>query len=207
MKNLLIEQLVSQLQPKPVLKNTTLWVLALVGMIIFAAIIFLTLGFRSDHSLALFWKPSIFILAWFSSLVLLTDIARPGQKIKLHHLLPLALACGLLIWQILFQIKFQSFVQVQSLLDSSALYCLSLITLGGAVILGLVWKYWLQAAASTYPSALGALSGFSAGCLAATSYSLHCDHDAVLYIGAYYFMPIFLLTLMGMGLGKKYLQW
>ncbi|MES2662332.1 MAG: NrsF family protein [Pseudomonadota bacterium] len=207
MKNLLIEQLVDQLQPKPVLRNTTLWIFALIGMFIFTVIIFLTLGFRSDQSLALFWKPSIFILAWLSSLLLLTDIARPGQKIKLHHFLPIALACVILIWQIFFQIKFQSFAQIQSLLDFSALYCLSLITLGGAIILGLVWKYWLQLAASVYPSVLGALSGFSAGCLAATSYSLHCNHDAVLYIGLYYFIPIFLLTLLGLGLGKKYLQW
>ena len=207
MTNDWLEQLVTELKPQPILKNRHLWLMVLMALLCAAIVIKLTLDFRTDASAALWWKPALFIFAGLASVAWLMDIARPGHQLRMWHLAPLMVSDAILIWQLISQLLHQSYAQMSSLQDSGAYYCVSIITLGGALVLLGLWYGWLRKTASDHPSLLGALSGFSAGCIAAAAYALHCDRDAVLYIGVYYFMPIVLLSGLGAWLGKRYLDW
>jgi hypothetical protein len=207
MMNDFLEQLVAELKPLPVLKNRQLWMRVLAALLCAVIGIKLTLDFRADTSTAFWWKPALFIFAGLASLIWLTDIARPGQQLRYWHLAPLIVSDAILLWQLMSQLRHKSFAQFAALQDSGAYYCVSVITGGGAVILWYFWYGWLRKTASDDPALLGALGGFSAGCIAAAAYALHCDRDAMLYIGVYYFMPIVLLSLLGAWLGKKYLDW
>ncbi len=207
MTNPLIEQLVTELKPQAVLRNRQLWWMALYVLILAVILVRTGLGFRSDLASSLWWKPGMFFCAGLASLFLLADIARPGHRIQLWHFVPLLFADALFGWQLITQLLHQTFAQIASLHDVGAFCCISVITGGGALILCGLWWGWLQKTASDHPTLLGALSGFCAGCLAATAYALHCDRDAVFYIGVYYFVPIGVLTAMGGWLGGKYLDW
>ncbi len=181
--------------------------MALCVLILSVILVRVSLGFRSDLTPNLWWKPGIFAGAGLASLLLLADIARPGHRIKPWHFAPLLFADALFGWQLITQLLHPNIAQKASLYDVGAFCCVSVISGGGALIFYGLWRGWLQKTASDYPVLLGALSGFCAGCLAATSYALHCDRDVVLYIGVYYFMPIGILTAMGGWLGGKYLDW
>ena len=96
---------------------------------------------------------------------------------------------------------------VESLHDPAAIYCIAVITCGGAMALAMVWKFWFSKTAPQNPSLLGGLAGFSSGCLAAAAYALHCDRDIALYICIFYGLPIAMLSLAGSVLGRKFLKW
>lgn len=207
MTNDFVEQLVAELKPQPILKNQHLWLLALLALLAAAISIKLTLDFRTDASATVWWKPALFFFAGLASIAWLADIARPGQRLRLWHLAPLVVTDVVLMWQLITQLMQHSDAPWAALQDAGAYYCVSVITLGGAAILLALWYGWLRKTASDQPALLGALSGFSAGCIAAAAYALHCDHDAMLYIAVYYFMPIVLLSLLGAWLGQRYLDW
>lgn len=208
-----IDELVSDLKPKRSLANKKLWMHCTACLAMIAALIIGFMGLREDYAAAIregamFWKPGLFFLAWIGSVALITDLSRPTGSIKMRHAVPLILAALIVIWQFaaqLTQMPIQS--MIQSLQDSSALVCLSVIFIGGAMVMGLAWNFWFTKTASPRPALLGMLSGLSAGFLAASAYALHCNHDTALYVTVYYGTPILLLTLLGGFLGKKLLIW
>lgn len=213
MTDRLIQQLVSELRPQKPLLNWKLWMHCTVCLVMIAAMILCFMGLRVDYisavqSGSMFWKPGLFFLAWMGSLFLIVDLSRPNGSLKKRHLLPLAAAFIILIWQFFVQLRQSSFHgMAESLQDKSALVCLPTIFIGGAIAMGLAWNYWFSKTASPHPTLLGSLAGLSAGCLAAAAYALHCDHDAALYISVYYGLPVLGLGILGAVLGKRLLRW
>lgn len=209
----LIDRLVADLSPRKRLMDIVLWFHCSTCLAMIASLVLVFIGLRSDYLLsvqnsALFWKPGIFLMAGIGSLLLITDISRPLGGVKKHHLIPIVLAGAILIWQFSVQMaEIPHETIVHSLYNTSALYCLSIILVGGGVALIVVWKLWLSKAASRHPALLGMLAGFNAGCLAATAYALHCDKDIALYISVYYGLPILTLSFIGLFLGKNFLKW
>ena len=209
----LIDKLVNDLTPRDPLVNKTVWIHCSLCLFILTGVIVGFLGFRFDAQSAflngtIFWKSGMFLAGWIGSLLLMTDISRPGGRIKPWHTLLVGLTFGILIWQIVSQLTGAPLsAQMTELRDASALYCLSIITGAGAVVLFLTWRIWLSKAASGNPVMLGGLAGFGAGCLTAAAYSLHCTMDASLYICAYYFLPIFLLSAASALFASKFLRW
>ncbi|MAL78806.1 MAG: hypothetical protein CMN55_06770 [Sneathiella sp.] len=213
MKDNLIDQLVADLNPVTPLANHRLWLYCAGCLFVILILILSVLGLRHDYARAvetgaMFWKPGLFFLAALGTIFLVTDISRPGGRVKWGHLAPLLLAAALLIWQFSFQMtRYPPGFLLDSLLDRSAFLCLSVISIGGGAIMGLTWKFWHSRTASPRPALLGMLSGFGAGCLAATAYGLHCDKDTASYISAYYGLPILMLSVIGGILGSKFLRW
>jgi hypothetical protein len=209
----LIDQLVGNLKPQRPLANIKLWMHCTACLVIIAGVILAIMGLRADYRAALqngalLWKPGLFLAAWIGSVFLITDLSRPMGKIRKWHVAPLVLAGGILLWQFVVQLAhFSAKEMIASLNDPGAIYCLSVIIGGGGMIMFVVWKVWFSKTASPHPAVLGALAGFSAGCLAATAYALHCNKDSALYVSIYYWMPVLALSLLGSTLGRKLLKW
>jgi len=212
----LIDSLVGDLKPVTPLSNRKLIMLGLGFIVVFAAVLAASIGLRPEYlalqngleNAAIIWKPLIFLLLALGCLHLIADIARPAGQLKLRHSIPVALAALLFIWQVCIQISsLFSAASLGSLTHSSAFVCLASVTGGGAIAMILTWHFWLKKSATERPATLGLLWGIATGSLAAAAYSLHCNHDAMLYIGIYYCSPIILLGLLGWIMGRKLLHW
>ncbi len=213
MTDQLIERLVSDLKPQEPLVDSRLWVHCTLCLLMVVGIVLAMMGLRADYPTALqngamLWKPGIFLLAWIGSILLILDLSRPIERVEKWHFVPLFLAGTILLWQLIVQLPylFTSDATV-SLRDPNAIYCLSVIIGGGGIAMVMSWKFWFSRTASPNPTALGALAGFSVGCLAATAYALHCDKDGILYIFVYYGIPILILSVFGRLLSKRLLKW
>jgi len=208
-----IDQLVNDLQPKRPLRDTDLWALGIIGFIFAAIAIAGTIGLRPDFfqaakTGALFWKPGIFFIAWLASSLLIMSLSRPHGKIKKWHLSLFILALFTLLYQLLIQSQFVGSKEVgQVLRDKSAIYCLSIITGGGGLLLFAAWKLWITNAASMQPKLLGLLAGLNAGSIMAAIYAMHCDIDVALYVLVYYGLSIAMLSAVGAYFGQKLLRW
>ena len=208
-----IEKLVGDLKPKKPLANRMLWMHCTGCLVMIAALILGLIGLRGDYinamqTGAMFWKPSIFFFIWFGSILMITDLSRPGSSLKKQHIIPVLIGFLILLWQITSQISEYSFqAMIQSLNAKSAITCILIILVGGAMVMGMTWKFWLSKTASDRPMFLGFLAGLSSSTLVATAYALNCDKDSVLYIFVYYIFSILTLSLVGSILGKKFLQW
>lgn len=213
MTDQLIERLVVDLKPQEPLINFKLWSHCSMCLLIVAGLVLAVMGLRADYSTALqngamLWKPGMFLLAWIGSMFLILDFSRPITRIKKWHFVPLFLAVTILLWQLIIQLPYLfSSNAILSLRDPNAIYCLSVIIVGGGFSMAMPWRSWFSRTASSNPTTLGALSGFSVGCLAATAYALHCDKDGILYIFVYYGMSILILVIFGSLLSKRLLKW
>ncbi|MCF8475015.1 MAG: NrsF family protein [Emcibacter sp.] len=213
MNDLLIDQLVNDLNPKKPLLNKSLWKHCTICLVAVIIVILSFMGLRLDHLAAMqngamFWKPLIFFTAWLGSILLITDISRPQGGLKKRHIIPLVTAGMVFLWQFFMQRHSFSWDDITLALNhTSALVCVSMIMGFGLMTMIIIWKYWLLKTATEHPTLLGGLAGFSAGCLSATAYALHCNHDTILYISVYYILPILLLCLMGAYMGRKFLRW
>lgn len=213
MTDQLIERLVADLKPQEPLINFKLWSHCSMCLLIVSSLVLMVMGLRTDYSTALqngamLWKPGMFLLAWIGSMFLILDFSRPITRVKKWHFVPLFLAVAILFWQLIIQLPYVlSSNSILSLSDPNAIYCLSVIIVGGGISMAMPWRLWFSKTASSNPTTLGALYGFSVGCLAATAYALHCDKDGMLYIFVYYGMPILILVIFGSLLSKKLLKW
>lgn len=213
MTDQLIERLVADLKPQDLLIDSKLWMHCTICLIVLAGAVLAIMGLRVDYLNALengsmFWKPGIFLACWIGSIFLILDFSRPISKSNKWHFTPILLAISIFLWQIIVQSPFSLISDVTiSLHDPNAIYCLAVIIGGGGMTMAISWKFWFVKTASPEPSTLGALAGFSAGCLAATAYALHCDKDGALYIFVNYGLPILALTAFGSFLSKRLLRW
>lgn len=213
MTDQLIERLVADLKPQDLLIDSKLWVHCTICLTVLAGAVLAIMGLRADYPNALengamFWKPGIFLACWIGSILFILDFSRPITKINKWHFTPILLAISVFLWQIIVQSPFfLTYEATMSLHDSNAIYCFAIIIGGGGMAMAISWKFWFTKTASPKPSTLGALAGFSVGCLAATAYALHCDKDGVLYIFVYYGLPILALTVFGSLLSKRLLRW
>ncbi len=213
MSDSLVNRLVEDLRPQTPLHNFNLWKHCAGCLVVLLGLVVVLLGIRADYlsaiqNGAMFWKPGAFFLAGVGCVLLVMDLSRPAGRIRKRHLLPLWGAALILLWQWVVQAERFSFHEMtQSLYDGSAVFCLPIVTGGGALTTLLLWKAWLSKTASPRPALLGALAGFGAGCLVVTAYALHCDHDVVLYVSLCYGAPVVLLSVVAALLGRRYLKW
>ncbi len=213
MSNELIDRLVNDLKPRKPISCANLWLYSVLCFAAAAALIITLLGIRQEYqeltsASIILWKPFVFLLASLSGLLLINDISRPNGTLKKIHFAPMALALILFAVTALWQLKPMSGNEILlTLFESGSASCLKTISAVAAIIFTAMWLLWLRKTASFYPSTLGALGGFCAGCLAALAYSLHCDRDMTPYIALYYFTPIISLTFIGSVIGKRRLNW
>lgn len=213
MTDQLIERLVADLKPKDLLIDSKLWVHCTICLIVLAGAVLAIMGLRVDYPNALengamLWKPGIFLACWIGSIFLILDFSRPVARINKWHFTPIILAIFFFLWQVIVQAPFFLTPDATiSLHDPGAIYCLAVIIGGGGITMLMSWKFWFAKTASPKPEILGALAGFSVGCLAATAYALHCNKDDVLYIIVYYGLPILALTIFGSFMSKRLLRW
>lgn len=88
----------------------------------------------------------------------------------------------------------------------NSLACLLSVGLFGLVPLYWIMR-WLKMAAPMHPTRAGMAAGAISGALAAAAYGLHCQQDAVAYIGIWYVAPILGHVALGAVIGRNYLRW
>lgn len=216
MRDPLVDQLVGQLTAKPPLKDTHLWLGALVCYLIASFSVLTLMGLRADYlqalnNGALIWKPAIFMGMGLSSLLLITRLSRPHGRVHTAHGLGGVFALALMATLFSQQYSVADsgwFINAfsASMNVSKGVFCSSTIIVSGAGVMALVWQRWLKHSASTHPQAMGALAGLGAGSLVSAAFTWHCAMDTIPYIVVYYLFPIGLLTGVGFVLGKR-LSW
>jgi len=209
----IIDSLVDDLKAKKPLSNRNLWISCSGCFSFMSLIIILTLGLRVDIELSfqsggMFWKIAILSSLLIGSIFIIADISRPDEDIKKTHYIPFIIASVIFFYEAFLQtMSLPNLEILNSLKDSSAIYCMAIILIGGIMAFIMLWQFWLKRTAPKSPSKLGAISGFSSGVLVATAYALHCDKDSIVYFAIYYTIPIVLLAILGNLIGKKKLRW
>jgi hypothetical protein len=67
--------------------------------------------------------------------------------------------------------------------------------------------YALKQAAPRDAGLAGAVAGLGAGGIAASVYVIHCPDDSPLFMAAWYTIAIGFVTLVGYGIGRRWLRW
>lgn len=92
------------------------------------------------------------------------------------------------------------------LIGHYAIYCVSLVPLMAAPVLGALLLA-LRRGAPTRPALAGATAGLVAGGLGAAVYALHCVDDSPLFLLVWYGIAVTLVTVAGAALGRRVLAW
>jgi len=88
----------------------------------------------------------------------------------------------------------------------NATWCLRLIPVLSLAPL-IAALFVLRRAAPTRPAWAGAAAGLLAGALGAVLYATHCPDDSPLFVASWYGIAILGMTLLGSGLGARFLRW
>ncbi len=79
------------------------------------------------------------------------------------------------------------------------------------MVMALTWSgflfTWARKGAPTRPMATGGWVAFSAGCLASFAMQVVCTHENPLHEVVWHVVPVALLAVLGMSLGRRYLRW
>ena len=213
MTSQLISKLVEDLKPTQALNPLKLWGLALALLAISALLIFWVWGVREDYraafeSGALFWKPGIFLILALGGILTILEFSRPYSNSNPLSSVLFTVAGILFLWQGYEQLQTQDLTQLsKDLTDSSVLYCLTIITIGGFACLMATFHFWLKRTAPASPEKMGIVSGLVSGALVATVYALHCPFDSIFYLSLYYGLSLAALAVAGWWMGKRFLQW
>ncbi|MEW6514241.1 MAG: DUF1109 domain-containing protein [Pseudomonadota bacterium] len=178
----------------------------------FALILMVSLlGARADLLQALllpkFWLKVVFAAALVAAgLMLLRRLARPGMPIGTAAWW--ATSPFIALWALaLFVLSNATTGQRLGLvLGQTWMVCPWLIAMLSVPLLaGMLWA--LQAAAPPRPTLAGAGAGFLSGAVATLVYCIHCPEMEAPFVAVWYFIGIFVPTIVGAFLGSRLLRW
>ena len=203
----LISQLAADTKPVKPLRLDHYMARIVALWVAIAAVIVAAIGLREDFGhIASIAKPMFFIgyALLLSAVLFLSSL--PGRTAR-HWFAASMLLLGAGAALLLQTVFYGGEAALQDALSRpNSLACLLSITLFGLVPLYWVVR-WAKMAAPSRPVVAGMLAGTVSGALAASSYALHCQQDAIMYIGIWYLSPVLLHTAIGAVLGHKLLRW
>ncbi len=207
-----IDQLVLDLKPAKPLRNWVFAALCALGGIAVFAWVFATLGIRADFSDAMangtiLWKSGALFVAIIGALALVFNLSRPNNNSRIFHVIPFAIVLLIVVVQFYLQIPFSNLGhEIAHTNFGGWASCLSIIVVGGASILGVIWQAWIKNTASNRPILLGFAAGILSGAISAFAYSFHCNMDGAVYYLTCYIIPISAIGAIGAGFGAR-LKW
>jgi len=160
---------------------------------------------RKPDDMIVLGKPLMFLVTGLAALWAVAGLARPEGRLKLRYLLPILAVAGVALGNLITAIITGDIYPEQ--LGGGVVVCAVTILCGGMAGLLVLWRLWLRRSATSYPVALGAMSGLMTGSLVASAYALHCNMDAPVYIVAVYGIAVAVFTGIGALLGSRFLRW
>ncbi|MDC7684234.1 NrsF family protein [Asticcacaulis sp. BYS171W] len=213
----LIDSLASGLTPTRPLVDSRLWLGTMFGLVL--AILYVSVVFGIRPELKGLWggqwpdaftpigKPLLFLLLGLTSLWTVTRLSRPQGEMKLAYWLPVAAALSLTLFNMTLELARDGWQVSAQQLNGGVVSCFSTILCGGLAGLAVLWRFWLRRAATTYPTALAAISALMCASLMASAYALHCNMDAPVYIVLIYGLAVALFTGVSTLAGRRLLSW
>ncbi|MCF3973166.1 NrsF family protein [Paracoccus salsus] len=182
-----------------------------VGLAGSAAVALGVLGIRPDLLAAL--ADPVTLMKWVLPLAAALPalraalrLARPQVRSAPAQWLSVTVALMAMLWLVLAAVSAPPGALWPQIRGSTALICLTSVTLVGIVPL-VVGLRILSEGASTAPARSGALLGLASGGLAAAIYALHCDEDAPLFFLTWYSLGIMIVTALGALMARRMLRW
>jgi hypothetical protein len=197
--------------PVPVRLGRAMTVALLVGIVVSASLLLLTIGMRPDMGQAMetarvLFKLGVTLVLAVVACGLVCRIGRPGAPMRLRSLLlivPLVLVIGAVAMEM-------RMTPAESwstrMMGKYAPFCvffipvLSLAPLAGFMIA-------LRNGAPDSPGVAGAVAGLAAGGIAAAIYAWHCPDDSPFFVATWYTLAIAIVTGAGALIGRRLLRW
>ena len=207
----LIGALAADTQRQRIAPQSTLWLALLVSIVVAGAMLFATIGVRSDigevaTSLRFLFKFVFTITVVSTAFVLVDRSLNPESSWQLPWPLLLTGPALLVIGVALELWVLPREAWSMSATGKNGLYCLTVVPALGIVPLALgIWA--LRRGAPTRPGLAGFCAGLLAGGIAATFYAANCTDDSPLFVATWYPLAIGLLALLGAVLGGRFARW
>jgi hypothetical protein len=207
----LIQLLVADQRAPSISVERRLAIAVTVGLVVTAALFWISLGLRDDIVAAAATPRFIFkvveslLLAGTAALLVLR-LARPGADTRAATAAVLA-APALLASTLVAELLLVSPAQWQTkLVGSNSIACITAIPLLSLPLL-VCALYALREAAPTRPGLAGGVAGMLAGGLAAAFYAMQCPDDSPLFVAVWYSVAILAVSLVGAMAGQRVLRW
>jgi len=186
--------------------------LALAAGVVGAVLVFfLDVGLRPDLASAFasprfLFKCVLTVMLLISALGLVWHLARPGA-VPIGWVIALAAVPALLaIGVVTEMIALPPSVWESRIFGMNWRICMGLIPLlSAAPLVALIVA--LRQGATTHPVLAGAAAGLLAAGIGATLYATHCQSDSPLFVAIWYVIATVMVTLVGAGLGARFLRW
>ena len=180
------------------------------ALLVSAAALVLLWHTRPDLAQALtsasVYKTLVPLVLALAALWLAQALSRPAARLTAQTALIGLLLAGLAA-ALAYGLATTPMQEIGALLDTPDFTnCLISVPILAALPLGAaLWS--LRAGAPGHPGRAGAAAGLIAGGCAAAIYSLHCPHDALMYVIPAYVTAMGAVTLCGALLGRRLLRW
>lgn len=181
------------------------------GILIAAAIFFVTIGPRPDFSEALgsgrfLFKFVVTITLAVTATMAILELGRPDASLA-HRGLALAIAPVLLAGAAAVEMLLLPERQWGArLIGQNARFCLTLIPLLAIGPLACILAALREGAPSS-PGFAGAVAGLAASGVAATFYAANCTDDSPLFVVTWYPLATLVVTVAGYYAGSRLLRW
>ncbi|UDF05160.1 NrsF family protein [Asticcacaulis sp. AND118] len=162
---------------------------------------------RVHENLSAYAKTGFFMAVAALALGLVKGMARPEGRLDKPQTALLALGVGGLAALTGAELVVHGWQAAMADLKGGASVCFLTVLSGGLGGLGAGWFLWLRRAAPGNPSLFGALSAFAASALMTVAYSLHCGHDAPIYLLLIYLAPNLVAAVLGGFAGRWLFRW
>lgn len=162
---------------------------------------------RLHDNLSAYAKTSFFLAVAALALWQVRGLARPDGRLRGLETGLLALGIGGLSALTGAELAVSGWDAAMADLKGGASVCFLTVLTGGLCGLGAGWFLWLRRAAPGNPSLFGALSAFAASALMTVAYSLHCGHDAPIYLLLIYLAPNLVAAALGGFAGRWLYRW
>ncbi|MFT3998325.1 MAG: DUF1109 domain-containing protein [Asticcacaulis sp.] len=217
-KDPLIERLAQRVRPVSPLRMRGLAVWAIAFLIAGAVFVLGAYGVRPEwrdlftagrmpDTMGPLFKTGLFLFMAGLSLWGISGLSRPEGRLKSVALWCLGLIVGGLMLLTGAQVFLTGWGATLASLKGGVSNCFLIVLSGGLIGLGAGWALWLRRAAPSDPVRFGALSALAASALMTVAYSLHCPHDAPVYLLLVYLTPNLVLAALGALSGRWLYRW
>jgi len=214
----LIEDLSDAVAPVNALNMRGLVLWAVLFLIAASAFIVMAYGARPEmrllisegrlhDNLSAYAKTGFFLSVAALAVWQVRGLARPEGRLRGFELGLLAFSIGGLSALTGVQLAISGWDAAINDLRDGASVCFLTVLIGGLCGLGAGWCLWLRHAAPQSPALFGALSAFAASALMTVAYSLHCGHDAPIYLFLIYLTPNLVAAVLGGLTGRWLFRW